>query len=109
MVFHQIRAGRSREYRDIGDRDRLRDRTPRNGAEIAGDFAWRQLPDADRQHTPWVSACDRGVRGRIPLPVIADQNELHIRKISHQLFGILEFVLHSGRNERFRARIEVAQ
>lgn len=46
---------------------------------------------------------------RIPLPVIADQNELHIRKISHQLFGILEFVLHSGRNERFRARIEVAQ
>ena len=29
--------------------------------EIAGDFAWRQLPDADRQHTPWVSACDRGV------------------------------------------------
>ena len=69
--FHDVRPGRSREHRYVGDRHRLRVRAPRNGTDVARHLARRQLADADRQHAARIAACDRGVCGRILLPVVA--------------------------------------
>ena len=52
---------------------------------------------------------DGGVRGRVFLPVIAHQNELHVWEVGHKLFGKLKFVLGAGGYEGLGPRVEVAQ
>ena len=107
--FHQIRAGRSRE----------------SGTSVTGIGCVTARPAT----VPRLPATSRGDNCRMPIastrpgyrraivayvvgslcPSSPIRMNFISGKISHQLFGILEFVLHSGRNERFRARIEVAQ